>query len=169
MKKILFTICVVVIAPFCSLAQSGGLFSLNQTANGTITLPPLLDLRVTALNNTGIQFEGAKDFANGKHVSSQYQLKVLSNIPWYISVRASDPMLTPLTPTTPRDIPVTIVRLKPSSSNSYINLTTAPQTIVISENSNLENTYYIDMKFDPTWTLPGGSYNIPLEFTLSPQ
>jgi len=169
MKKVLFSIYIATTAPFYCHAQSGGLFSLNQTANGSITLPPLQDLRVTTLNNTGILFEGAKDFSNGKHVNSQYQLKVLSNIPWYISVRASDPVLTALTPTTPRDIPVSIVRLKPSTGGSYINLSTAAQTLIVSENNNLENTYYIDMKFDPSWTLPGGSYNIPLEFTLSPQ
>lgn len=168
MRKLLFFIYIGVASPFCCFAQSNGLFSLSQTAKGTVTLPALQDLRVTALSNA-INFEGAKDFNNGKHVTSQYQLKVLSNIPWAVTVRASDPVLTPLTSTTPRDISVEIVRLKPATNGNYITLSTAPQTILTSDNNNVENIYYIDMQFNPTWHLPGGSYSIPIEFTLSPQ
>jgi len=168
-KRALHIYLALCLFPLCSYGQTGGLFSLNQTATGTLNIPPLQDLKVTTLDNTSIKFEGEKDFKNGKHVSSHYQLKILSNIPWAVTVKASDPMLTPLTSTTARDIPVSIVKLKPSTSGSYINLSTAPQTILVSDNNNLENTYYIDMKFDPSWHLPGGSYNIPLEFTLSPQ
>ena len=170
MKHLLYTICIVCTTPIYSIAQTNtGMFALTQSAPGSINIPALQDLRVTVLDNAAVKFEGSKDFSGGKHVSSHYQLKVISNIPWYVSVRASDPFLTPLTNTTANDVPVSIVRLKPNSTSKYINLSTAPQTVLVSDNMNLVNTYYIDLKFDPSWNLPGGSYNIPIEFTLSPQ
>lgn len=154
-----------------SYAQSGnpqnGATASMVTVSGYIEIPSLLSLNILPNTQQQMVFSSIDDYTYGKVLSSIANINVKSSCPWVISIMTSETFAH--SSSSNEDVPVSIFSLKESSSNNFVVLANAPQTILVSENNNIENNYAIDLKVKPEFGSRAGDYSTNVIFTLSKQ
>lgn len=166
MKKLLF-----IIAIFCTLkgySQPELVTSASQSAAGSIVFPALQSLKVELLNNEPIHFSDPTDYTNGKVVPNFCRITVISNVPWVVMVKPASNDLFPSQQSSPENIPASIFEFK-SKTGSFLKLSNNERPILISNNNKVLNVYDLDLRANPSWNYGGGTYNLNVVFTLTPQ
>jgi hypothetical protein len=126
-------------------------------------MPSLISIQVSN-NSTSLTVENIEE---EQSFPSLYTVSVISNIPWDVNVNAASDYL--VNTGTDEHIPVSIIKLKSSSSSSYISLSRVPQSIAVNENNDVQSSFSVDVKIAATQDKPGGNYSAAIFFTVSPQ
>lgn len=127
---------------------------------------------ITVSTPSEITFTGANDFMNGKTIPNFSTISVKCNFNWQLSVRSSTANFTATGGGASTNIPCSILRLKKSTSASYITLSTTGQLLangVKGPSSASGNSFVIEAFADPGFTYNGGTYSIVLTYTLTKQ
>lgn len=147
----------------------GGVPVMSRTLNvqGSIHIPPLYSFRIEKMNQQEIHFDNAMDFDKGKTYPAFYKATMISNIPCLVEVMTSGNRFSATEPG--KEIPVNIISVRGNSGSSYVTINDNPQPLLFSNNKELVNVRYIDLRLEPGWNFPGGEYNILLNFIISAQ
>ena len=137
--------------------------SLLKTSNNPVSL------NVTIPMDQSIEFTSENDINYGKTYSGYYKLTVSSDDPWVVSIMAKTSLFTPSSSTASNNMPASIMSLKESSKPNFISLSETPQNLLMSDNSNINGNFSIDLYVNPSWNYKGGSYYEEILFTLSVQ
>ena len=150
------------------MATSGGGTTSPQAALGYISVPSLMSLQV-ATNVNNVRFENPFDFKSGKHYSGFLNLKVVSTQPWLISMKTMSAFFTPLSQGASANMPVDVMRLKRTGTDTWVPLSSTTRPLLYSDNKNISNNFLYDALFELGWNYRSGDYTTTILFTLSPQ
>lgn len=165
MKKLFV---IFVLAPSVSFCQRPKDPPVSQSVQGTIVMPVLMSVSVTSLDDQTISMRNMEEMSFGRLLPSFYKLKIKSNKPWSLVVRAENKNFSP-SPMGSKDFPTSTLYLKESTAGNYTSLSNAPQAIIHSSNNKIENDYLIDLKIGSSLNYNGGNYFANLTFTVEPQ
>lgn len=141
----------------------------NVSVNGSINMPPLLQLDVNYPDNLNLEFDDLEEFAKGKVYHSCINLSVRSNSPWVVTVKSGNNNFLPLSSGNASNVPASILALKPSNRAEFVPVTNVPVPLLYSENDNVENQYTLDLQMNTPWNAEGGQYGLNFVFSISPQ
>lgn len=163
MKSIFFTLIMSVLSLY-SHAQ----MTRTSSVSGTITVPCLSEIDVDfAVNDFALRFDTWEQMVDGRVYPNALHVYIKSNQPWVVKVKSKDAFQQPVTPNGSPDVSANLISIKKPEDSQFVPLTTAPQTILVSTNNNIENHYYLDLKMDTNWNSNGGTYNLNVNFSLS--
>lgn len=131
---------------------------------GSISMPPMIEINIADLNTQGFHFGGVSEYSAAKFIPGCYNLSIAANAPWLVTVRTSSPYFEKLSPQGADDIPVSLIGIKKSTSGTFTQLSSLPQTLVQSENNNIHNNYLLDVSMAPPMNYEGGHYSVHILF-----
>lgn len=165
----LLAIASLLAAPFALLAQ------VDQTADVTINVNPVLRLQLQSGDDIAITLaEADYDAVDGtatKDAATETVLRVLSNLPWTVQVKAAaaDFEHTPPVPADPTyDKPVADLELRRTGDPGYISLSAADQDVTTGNAGGFgANTFNVEYRIqsDVATDVPG-EYTIELTYTV---
>jgi hypothetical protein len=162
----LYSLIAIALFGYCS---AYGQYSYSGSGSATDNVNTITALTITGLN-TSLNFNSLTAFTSGITNSGYAQLKIKSNNTWTLSVKAQNQYFTLLSSGGSTDMPATVLYVKPTTSQTYKNITTSDQVLTTGPNgpeSASGNTFNIDLKMVPGFNYKGGQYNIALVYTLS--
>lgn len=127
---------------------------------------------ISASTPAQITFAGANDYFNGKTISNFSTISVKSNFHWQMSVRATTANFVATGGGASSNMPCSILRLRKSTSPSYITLSTTSQLLANGSRgpaSTSGNTFVVEAIANPGFLYNGGTYSIVLTYTLTRQ
>jgi hypothetical protein len=148
---------------------ASGQYSYVGTATASATLNNIMGLSITNLN-TSINFNSTTAYSSGIVNTGYAQLKIKCNNTWTLSIKSQNQYFTALSSGASTDMPATVLYIKPTTSSTYLNITTSDQTLATGLNGPETlsgNTFNFDLKMTPGYAYKGGLYNISLLFTLT--
>lgn len=144
-------------------------YAQTETSSGTIEIPSMVSIDLDQImNNQELRFDKWEYFTNGRTIPSAFNMRVLSNIPWEVTVMADNVYFTPIGEGSP-DMPVTLIKVKKNTSSNYLAVSNTPQRFLLSENSNLENSYNVDLMMDGPMNYKAGRYTANIVFSVTAQ
>lgn len=146
-----------------SFAQNGS----GATVSGYISIPALMSINITPNLQQQLVFSSISDYTYGKVLPNAANIVVKSSCPWVISIMTNESYAHSSSGN--EQVPISIFSLKEASGNNFIVLDNSPQTILISNNSNIENSYDIDLRVKPEFGSRAGDYSTNVIFTLTKQ
>jgi len=164
MKKLFIVFLFTPVLAFCQRPKDP---PVSQSVQGSIVIPPLMSLSVTAMDDQTITMRNMEEMSFGRSIPSFYKLKVKSNKPWSLNVRADNKNFSP-SPMGSNNFPTSTLYLKESTESNYTSLSNIPNTIIRSSNNKIENDYLIDLKIGSSLNYNGGNYIANLIFTIGP-
>jgi hypothetical protein len=135
-----------------------------QTVTGTLIIPAVQTLKVEKMYLGAISFKAAQALDEGVLIPAFYKITVFSNVPWTLYVKAINNAQG-----SSGKMPVEIMSLKGNISDAFTKMTKQPQPLLTSTDSLLETVIFVPALFQPGWDFEGGSYDIEMFFTLTPQ
>lgn len=144
-------------------------FGQNTTKTQTVvlTINNILELDFdNTTQNLGFSFVTAEDFESGKINLNAAGLKVRSNKPWIVSVKANTENFT-TTGTGDTDVAASKLAIRKNGATVNIPLTTAEQTLATGQKGGFGlNTFTIDYLANPGYISPA-TYNLAVTFTVT--
>ncbi len=138
--------------------------SLAQTsASGQIDIPRMHSITPLVLDEKPIDFSSISDYKNGVIISEYCKILVKSNYAWKLNARFSKESAGNTAASK------NLVSVRVSGSKDFIPLSTTPTTIQVSNNDNISNEYYIDLKIDPKLGVNANLLLLNIDYTLAAQ
>jgi hypothetical protein len=166
MKRILFTISIVLIACLFANAQS------TATATSTVTakIPVSLQLSVSSGASVNFDFTGkVSQLATGIEQLNAVSLSYSSNLPWFVTINASGANFSGGSATNP--MPSSALQVKNGAGGNYTSLGTTPISLSGTTGSKIPpgaGTIGVDMKLRPGPTAtPASNYSLGITYTIS--
>ncbi len=165
MKKHLI---IALFIPIATFGQRVDRQAAITGVNGNISMPALMSLDIIPLANQSLSIQTFPEISDGKVYRAYVKLKVKSNSPWVITVRADNRYLSS-GKSIAGELPAGTFYLKQSGSSNYVLVSNSAQPLIYSNNDLIENEYYIDLKVGPSFDYRGGQYDFNLVFTILPR
>jgi hypothetical protein len=127
---------------------------------------------ITASSPSTVTFGSANDLASGKTIASFSTITVKCNYNWQLGVKASTANFNATGGGASTNMPAGILKLKKSTSGSYLTVTTSSQTLATGSRgptSASGNSFTVDALIEPGFSYNGGTYSIVLTYTLTRQ
>lgn len=127
---------------------------------------------ITASSPSTVTFGSVSDLASGKTITSFSTITVKCNYNWQLAVKASTTNFNATGGGASTNMPAGVLKLKKSTSGSYLTLSTSNQTLASGTRGSTAasgNTFTVDALVDPGFTYNGGTYSIVLTYTLTKQ
>lgn len=161
MKKSIFILAA-------SVAIASTAFSQTTTANVsqtvTLNLQNQIDIAIESATGTTLAFTSPDDYANGVVSGNASTLRVRSNKPWDLTVKAATSDFSG----TPSTIPASVLSVSLKDADSYIALSTADQTLM-ANGARGSVPVALDYKATPGFLYEAGSYTISVVYTATQQ
>jgi hypothetical protein len=185
MKKVIILIAIAIVS--FSIASNAQLASANANQNVSLTLSNAIAITFTGSGtSTGaavnLPFSTVSDYANGVTSSAQ-QLKVQSNLPFSVTVKANAANFTYAgTYTVGTTMPVSgVLKLMvstnttggtictPFSSVAYATLSAADQNLINNGTYGSNQLFSVQYQATPGFTYPAGTYTTQVVYTATQQ
>ncbi|HYD21324.1 MAG TPA: hypothetical protein VEB40_07620, partial [Flavipsychrobacter sp.] len=160
--KLIFT-SIFISLSIVSFAQDNNPLVPNPTertaiAEGTITVPTFTNIGLSTHSvNTG--FTTWEDMIHGKIYPGVMSVIVKSNVPWIVKVKSNSEFFIPPAGGS-TDVSASLMSLKTSTTGVFIPMSTTAQTLLMSNNSNCQNSYPLDVRIMTNWNSIGGIYTL---------
>jgi hypothetical protein len=185
MKKVIILIALAIVS--FSIAVNAQNASATATQAVSLTLSNAISITFTGSGtSTGgavtLPFSTVSDYANGVTSTAQ-QLKVQSNLPFDVAVKANATNFTYTgTYTTGTTMPVNgVLKLmvtanssggsisSPFSSTAFATLTASDQNLIVNGTYGSNQLFSIQYKAEPGFTYPAGTYATSVVYTATQQ
>jgi hypothetical protein len=152
-----------------AFTQGNAVASASEFTSGSVFFPALQSIKVEPLYNEPIHFSQPSEYSQGKVVSGFCRITVISNVPWTVSVQSSSAYLYSSQDSSPDNVPAGIFELRGGINGQFVPLSKTDIPLLVSHNNKTLNIYDLDLKANPSWNYGGGTYNMNIIFTLTPQ
>ncbi|MBP6411693.1 MAG: hypothetical protein KA313_11375 [Pseudarcicella sp.] len=162
MKKLLFTIAFGILLGMNTNAQS-----TTKTHTVTLAINNILELDFdNTTQNLGFTFATATDFESGKTNLSAAGLRVRSNKPWTVSVKANTVNFA-TTAGGDANVPASALAVRKNGTTANVSLTTTDQSLATGSRGGFgSNTFLIDYVANPGYISPA-TYTLGVTFTVT--
>ena len=162
MKKILYLMAISLILSLNVSAQT-----TNKTHTVTLAINNILELDFdNTAQSLGFTFATATDFESGKSNLSAAGLRVRSNKPWTVSVKANSANFA-TTSGGDANVLANTLSVRKNGTTSNIGLTTTDQTLATGARGGFPtNTFLIDYVANPGYISPA-TYTLGVTFTVT--
>lgn len=148
----------------CAATIFGCYSSLAQTsASGQIDIPRMHSITPLVLEEKPIDFSSISDYKNGVIIPQYCKVLVKSNYAWKLNARYSKESAGSTAITN------NLVSVRISGTKDFVPLSSTPTTIQVSNNDNISNEYYIDLKIDPKLGVNANLLLLNIDYTLAAQ
>lgn len=155
-----------------NIRYTDGATTINRAFPITLTVQPFVNLGLTVNASNTVNFSTSANYLSGVTNSNYVTHGVKSNRLWLVNVASQSAFFTAASAGADNNMPCSIVSIKKSTNATFLNLSTAVQTLNTGSAGNTTatgNTYNIDMRFNPGYNYNAGIYNLSLVYTLTNQ
>jgi hypothetical protein len=166
MKKGIFIFLMLVLGSKSVLSQ------VSQPLNARLNVKSIMSINITKNKNLDLKFNTSDQLEQGILLDNAINVKIKSNQNWNLMISSLTPNFLAVGPDTQQLLSSSIIGVKKSNQNNFIQLTQNPGTVASGERggiNSIQNQFNIDLKATPGLQFDGGNFTMVMIFTLSPQ
>ena len=162
--KWLWTACLLI--PHMSMAQGQPMIQ-TLSVPGYIEVPSVVQMEVQMQGSGDVRFEDFADYREPRVLPANVRLRIESTVPWTVMVKSASPYF--YSGSESGMLPAELISVRRSGSGPFIPVSTTPQAVMSSTDTDIASEHYIDVRIEPPWNISGNQYQLSLMFYISPQ